>query len=132
MLIIEGACVPRKSQSADGWPFNVPCLREVVKKGVEFEKPSPCVSQKGAQEVSKDRFTGEFVDPNDRKAMERWARIMCQRLDLHEAADTLEVEPDISAVAKTLMDRSTDSASVREAAVLACEEELRKRYPDNS
>lgn len=39
MLIIEGACVPGQSHNADRWPFNVPCIREVVEKGIEFERP---------------------------------------------------------------------------------------------
>lgn len=39
MLIIEGAYVPGQSHNADRWPFNVPCIREVVEKGLEFERP---------------------------------------------------------------------------------------------
>lgn len=75
-------------------------------------------------------ITGEFVDPDDCAAMERWARDLCRGLDVRETAKELQTAPTISAVADRLVGRSTDNQSIRTMVIRSCEEELKAANPD--
>lgn len=70
-------------------------------------------------------FSGHFVDSEDKEAMERWAKGLCQGLDVQQAAKELEVEPTAEAIALRIVGRATDDPEIRISIIEICERELR-------
>jgi hypothetical protein len=76
--------------------------------------------------VTHSGLSGRFIDSEDAKAMEEWARGMCRGIKIDHAAKELDAEPTVPAVAKALIGNISENASVRAAALSSCEVELRK------
>lgn len=77
-------------------------------------------------EKSEGSFSGGFVDIDNQRAMEHWARHMCRRVNLKQAAAKLGTSATVPAVARALMERQVESPQIHKAIVSVCEDELRK------
>lgn len=75
--------------------------------------------------MASEKWSGGFIHPNKKQAMQGWARNMCHGLDLEKTAKELEVPPTISAVAKKLIGNPTDNLLMREELMSICEKELK-------
>ncbi len=73
-----------------------------------------------------EKFTGSFIDPNNRNAVEKWARGMCRGLDLNETAKELGTIAEPRSVAEALIGNNSDDPTIRSAAVRVCEAELKR------
>ena len=78
----------------------------------------------GVRQMTRERWSAEFVDAADAAAVRRWARGMCKGLQLSEIAQELDVEPTVASVARRLTSGMPEPAEA--IARRTCEEELRK------
>jgi len=78
----------------------------------------------GVRQMTRERWSAEFVDVADAVAVRRWTRGMCKGLQLSEIARELDVEPTVASVARGLTSGMPEPAE--EIARRTCEEELRK------
>lgn len=65
-------------------------------------------------------FDGNFIDPDDRPAMEDWARRLCQGLDVPAAAKQLHIEPTVHGVAVSLLGNSSEDEEFQQALITIC------------
>lgn len=101
-------------------------LTAVQYDAVHHDDFEPSASHAGEQEIamSQKYWSAGFVDTDDLGAVERWARGMCQGLDVERTAAELGTETSIVAVATALTSNLPEPAGL--VALQTCEEELMK------